>query len=193
MAFYQDQDQLLLQKSKEGCTRSFNILYEKYWKQVYSNALQRLKRHDQAQDITQDIFVHLWLKKEDLQIENLPAYLHTTVRNRVLNLFEKEQRYIPFEQLLYDNIHFQSDEVDAGTLRNEFLKAYQALVDSLPAQRKRIYLFYYEEGLSTEEISHRLELSRKTIQNQLGRAVTFLRAELTHLFLLLIIFWQTGK
>src|SRR5690348_10729897 len=120
---YQDQEEMLLTRFREGCAESFNALYEKYWNVVYASAFQRLKNHDHAQDVTQDIFTHLWLKKEELQIENLPAYLHVCVRNRVLNLFEKERRYIPFEQLLHDNLHFQGDHADAAALRNEFLAA----------------------------------------------------------------------
>jgi RNA polymerase sigma-70 factor (ECF subfamily) len=184
---YSDQDDSLWQKIREGSAAAFNILYEKYWQVVYEGAMKRLKDHDQAQDITQDIFTGLWLKREELQIDNMPAYLHVSVRNRVLNIIEKERRYIPFEQLLYDNINL-GERADAIALRNEFLDAYRALIDSLPPQRKKIFRYYYNEGLSTEEIAQRLALSRKTVQNQLGRAVTFLRTGLSHLFLLLILF-----
>lgn len=189
MPIYQDhdQDRLLLQKLREGCVESFNILYDKYWHVVYSGALKRLKDHDQVQDITQDIFAYLWLKKEELQIDNLPAYLHVSVRNRVLNVFEKERRYIPIGELLYDGVHLQSNHADALALQNEFLKIYEALVGSLPDQRKKIFRRYYEEGLSTEEIASQLSLSRKTVQNQLGRAASFLRTRLSQIFLLLII------
>ena len=189
MPIYQDhdQDRLLLQKLREGCVESFNILYDKYWHVVYSGALKRLKDHDQVQDITQDIFAYLWLKKEELQIDNLPAYLHVSVRNRVLNVFEKERRYIPIGELLYDGVHLQSNHADALALQNEFLKIYEALVGSLPDQRKKIFKRYYEEGLSTEEIARQLSLSRKTVQNQLGRAASFLRTRLSQIFLLLII------
>lgn len=186
---YQDED-YLLSKLREGCTEAFNILYEKYWKTVYTDALRRLSNHDQSQDITQDIFAYLWLKREELQIDNLPAYLHIAVRNRVLNLFEKEKRYIPFERLLHNTLHLQSDRPDITALHNEFLNAYNALINSLPPQRRRIFKQYYEEGLSTLEIASRLSLSRKTVQNQLGRAVAFLRSELSNLFLLWLILFS---
>ncbi len=67
---YQNED-YLLSKLREGCITSFNVLYEKYWKSVYSDALRRLSNHDQSQDI----FASLWIKREELQIENLSAYL----------------------------------------------------------------------------------------------------------------------
>jgi RNA polymerase sigma-70 factor (ECF subfamily) len=184
---YENQDHLLLQKLSEGSVESFNILYEKYWGKVYTSAIKRLRNHDQAQDITQDIFAALWLKREELHIDNLPAYLHVAVRNKILNFFEKEKHYIPFEQLITNNIRLYGEQADAVVLRNEFLHAYKALVDSLPAERKKIFRFHYDEGLSTEEIANRLGLSRKTVQNQLGRAVTYLKTNLSHLFFLIIL------
>jgi len=188
-----DQDHYLLEKLRKGCTESFNTLYEKYWERVYTDAFRRLKKHDQAQDITQDIFAGLWLKREELQIENLPAYLHISVRNRVLNLFEKERRYTPLEELLSNNILLQGERADAVVLRNEFLEAYKKLVDSLPTQRKKIFHLYYYEGISTDEIALRLMLSRKTVQNQLGRAFAFLRTGLAQLFIILLIICLCGK
>jgi len=184
---YHDQDGILLRKISEGNAQAFNTLYERYWEVVFTSAFKRLNNRDKAKDITQDIFANLWMKREALQIENLPAYLYTSVRNRVLNLFEKEKRYIPFEQLLSANLEFYGERADAVALRHEFLNAYKALVESLPLQRRKIFKYYYDEGLSTEEIARKLGLSRKTVQNQLGTAVTHLRANLSHLFFLMIL------
>jgi RNA polymerase sigma-70 factor (ECF subfamily) len=182
-----DQDHLLLERIREGDARSFNILYERYWQQVYTSAIKRLKNHAQAQDITQDIFVKLWQNKEVLQIDNLPGYLYTAVRNRVLNLFEKQRRYIPFEQLFHDKTRSSGEQADAAALHHEFLNAYRDLVNSMPDKRKKIFHYYYDEGLSTADIALKLDISRKTVQNQLGRAVTFLKSGLSHLFVLMIL------
>ena len=122
-----------------------------------------------------------------MEIANIPAYLHTSVRNRVLNFLEKERYYVPIEQLLYDNEHRTGDAADLAVLQHELLNAYHALVDSLPVQRKKIFSMYYDEGLSTGEIARQLNLSRKTVQNQLGRAVSMLRTNLSNLFSLAVI------
>lgn len=175
------EDFSLLQNIREGDTDAFRVLYEKYWKEVYSATFKRLKDHEKVQDIIQDIFTNLWINRKTLRIDNLPAYLHTAVRNRVLNIFEKEKRYVPFEQLLYDNIQC-GEQADAVILRHEFLQAYQSLVNSLPSERKKIFHYFYEDGLSTDEIAQKLSVSRKTVQNQLGKAVSSLKAKLSHLF-----------
>jgi len=183
-----DEDHLLWQRIGEGSVESFTRLYDKYWSEVYNSAMKRLRDTGLAQDIAQDVFVTLWMRREELQIRNFPAYLYMAVRNKVLNLFEKEKRYVPIEYLLENNIRAYGNQADAVALRNEFLQAYKNLVDTLPSQQKKIFRLFYDEDLSTEEIAEQLQLTRKTIQNQLGRSVSFLKANLTHLFLLCILF-----
>lgn len=185
---YEMEDRDLLAEIRQGTKSAFDALYHKYWAEVYRSARRRLRDPGLAQDITQDIFVSLWLHRTDLKIDHFPAYFHVAVRNRVLNLFEKQRRYVPFDELLAGQTAAGPDEPDGIAVAKEFLQAYRDLVESLPEQRRRIFRSYYDEGLSTEEISRRLQLSRKTVQNQLGRAVSSLKAGLSHLFLLAVLF-----
>lgn len=193
MQRYTEDDYLLWEQVREGSAESFNVLYEKYWQVVYEGAMKRLKDYSRAQDITQEVFVTLWIKREELQINNFPAYLHIATRNRVLNLLEKEKRFVPLSRLLEFNRQAYGDRADAVALRNEFLEAYKRLIDTLPEQRKKIFRLYYDEGLPTDEIAQRLALSRKTVQNQLGRAVSFLKINLSQLFLLLLLLSMGGN
>lgn len=188
---YPDEDQILVQKLSEGDEGSFNALYEKYSAEIYTNALHLLKNHAQAQDVTQEIFVSLWLNREKYRINNLRAYLHVAARNRILRIFEQRKRFVPFEVLISRLGGIIGDEPsDYLTAKHEFLQAYKNLLDSLPLRRRKIFDYYFEDGLSTEEIAGRLALSRKTVQNQLGRAVSFLKANLSHLSAFLQIFFH---
>jgi len=182
------EDDRLLAEIRQGTRPAFEVLYKRYWREVYSSALVRIKDTALAQDITQDIFLSLWVNRETLDIDNIPAYFHVAVRNRVLKLLEKQRRYVPIEDLLFNRSAERLEQPDAMAASRELLEAYQALVASLPAQRRKIFSCYYDEGLSTEDISRQLQLSRKTVQNQLGRAVTALRAGLSHLSVLLALF-----
>lgn len=188
-SIYLDEDQILIQKIREeGDEKSFNILYNKYWAETYTNSLYLLKDHEQAQDVTQGIFTSLWLNRQKLHINNLKAYLHASVRNRVLRIFEAKKRFVPFEELINTPVNpLKGESADFLTLKHEFLHAYKDLLDSLPPQRKKIFGYYFDEGLTTEEIANQLSLSRKTVQNQLGRAVSFLKTTLSHLSTMLFI------
>lgn len=180
---YSNEDHGLLENIRKGeDEKSFNLLYRKYWDDVYRNSFYLLKDEELAKDVTQDVFVSLWNNREKLQINNLKAYLSVCVRNRVLRIFEKKKLFVPFEVLVSDTEKVLNQEsADFLTLKHEFLEAYKNLLQSLPLQRRKIFDAYFEEGLSTDEIADRLSLSRKTVQNQLGRAMSFLKTNLSHL------------
>lgn len=187
---YLDADQILFQKIREEDEESFNLLYKKYWAEVYNNALKLLHDHEQAQDVTQGIFIDLWLKKKDLKINNFKAYLYVTVRNRVLRIFGKKRCFMPFEDLISINPNIANDEsADFLTLKHEFLQAYGDLLNLLPSQQKKIFDYYFNDGLSTIEIANQLSLSRKTVQNHLSRAISFLKTNLSQLQAILLVFF----
>lgn len=64
------------------------MLYEKHWDKVYSQSFKKLNDPDLAKDITQDVFVYLWLHLEGNHIENLQAYLFSAVRNNVFRAYD---------------------------------------------------------------------------------------------------------
>lgn len=179
---YKDQgDAELLRSLKDGSIEAFNAIYQRYWQTVYNAAFKRLNDGAAAQDITQDFFLQLWNRRADLHILHLPAYIHTAVRNRVLNLLEVQQRFLPMADLLAEQTA-NGESADALARRNEWLKSYHALVAALPPGRQEIFRMRYNEGASPEEIARQLNISRKTVQNQLGKALARLRATLGALF-----------
>jgi RNA polymerase sigma-70 factor (ECF subfamily) len=179
-------DKLLLLKLKEGNSEAFDALYEKYWQEIYSAAFKRLHDPDQAKDITQDVFLQLWLKREENNIDNLPAYLFTATKNKVLNWMEKERKYTPVPELLLQ-LRSSLDRSDAELLEKEFMRAYEVLIDTLTPSQQKIFRMRYQQDLATSEIAEQLDISRKTVQNQLGKAVAQLRASLLIASLLLLV------
>jgi RNA polymerase sigma-70 factor (ECF subfamily) len=179
------QDEGLLEKIAEGCQSSFNTLYEKYWEFTYASAYKRLKDADMAKDVVQEIFTHIWFKRETLQINNLPAYLYVAVRNRVFKHVVQKKSTHPFFAVL-ETLPSLCEQTDSNLLAKEFFKAYEVLVNTLPAKKQSIFRLRFEQDLSTKEIAHQLGLSRKTVQNQLTRAVEYLRGALFYLLILII-------
>jgi RNA polymerase sigma-70 factor (family 1) len=169
----QADDAQLLISVQQGNKEAFNLLYRKYWNTTYAQAYKRLKDEEHSKDIVQEIFVHIWLNRETV-IENLPAYLNIAVRNRVFKLAEKQKRMCYFLELLQD-IPAKYQEADANIQFREFYAAYEALLSTLPPKRQIIFKLRFHEGLSTADIAERMGISRKTVQNQLGKAVDYVR------------------
>lgn len=168
------EDHLLLQKMKGGSNIAFDIIYEKYWEKLYNTAYKRLNDEDYAKDIIQDIFLQLWQRREDLQIEHLQTYLYTSVRNNVFKYLEKEKRYTPVTKLL-EQLSAASEKADAYLLRKEFMTSFETLIRTLTPSQQEIFRMRFHEDLCTLEIAKKLNITRKTVQNQLHRSIAQLR------------------
>jgi RNA polymerase sigma factor (sigma-70 family) len=172
------QDAVLLAQLSEGSKPAFDTLYNRHWKLVYQSALKRLNNADRAQDVAQDVFVQLWIRGNKSVIENLPAYLLVSSRNAVFKLMEKEARLssVSVESLL--EIESPFNGADASILHKEFLISFEKQVNALPAQQRLIFKMRFEEDLSTQNIAEILNLSPKTVRNQLGKVLATLRKHL---------------
>lgn len=180
------EDKLLLQQLRDGSTFAYRALYQRYWEQTYNNIYKRLKDQEQAEDLTQDVFMQLWLKREETLIENLPGYLYVTARNSVYKLMGKQSKFVPIDELL-ENLAKSENQTDARLLKNEFMKAYEALINTLPLAQQTIFRMRYNDGLSPDEIAEALDLSPKTVRNQLGKALIKVKATLGLLSLIAIL------
>jgi len=179
----QSNDRLLLNQVEQGSDQAFNVLFDKYWERAYCDAYKRVKEYDVAKDIVQEIFTHIWINRATLRIENLPAYLHTAIRNKVIKFISKQSLTHPFYNIL-DNISQKSFNADADLLWKEFLKSYETLVETLPPKRQMIFRLRYQEDLPTKKISILLGISKKTIQNQLGKAIETLKVSILRMFII---------
>ena len=180
-------DAVLLEQIAQGSEAAFNLLFEKYWDRSYVEAYKRLKNSDDAKDIVQEIFAHIWTNRQLLNIKNLPAYLHIAVRNRVIKLMTRQKPVHPFFSVL-DNIPEKYSLADSNLLWKEFFSAYEALLQSLPPKRRVIFRMRYQDGLSTKDIAGQLGIKRKTIQNQLGKAIDTLKVSLLRIFIIVFIY-----
>jgi len=180
------EDKLLLHQLRQGSTHAYRALYEKYWEQTYNQAYKRLRDHDEAEDITQDVFLQLWLKREGTVIENLAAYLFVATRNSVYSYLSKADRFAPVNELLYQ-LEAHGDQADARLLKTEFLVAYEALIGTLPAAQQTIFRMRYQQDLSPGEIAGILDVSPKTVRNQLGKALSKVKSSLGLLSILFLL------
>lgn len=183
----QSQDAMLLLQVAQGSTASFKLLYEKYWEFTYSEAYKRLKDSSQAKDIVQEIFSSIWRRKETLHIGNLTAYLRIAVRNRVFKALAKQKLTHSYFDL-WPITPAASQQADAHLLWQEFLQSYEALLKTLPPRKQLIFRLRFQEDLSTTDIARRLKLSRKTVQNQIGRAIELLRVHLSYTLKMFLLF-----
>jgi len=181
-------DNELLAKMSEGNRPAFDILYNRHWRKVFNAAYKRANDRKIAEDVAQDIFVQLWTRGKETVIDNLPAYLTVAARNNVFKRLGKEERYTE----LPDDFHElpnSLDTTDSRLLHKEFLSAFAELVEALPEQQRAIFKYRFNDGLSSQEIADKLNISPKTVRNHIGRALATLKKELIWLQIIAILYY----
>lgn len=176
-----ENDSMLFALLKQGNSEAFERIYNKYWYGLFKTAYKRLHDKNKCQDVVQNVFTDLWNRKTELDIRDLQAYLHTAVRFQTLKAISKQSRQAPFIDAFETEI-ISSLNADGSLLDKEAKKLVEQFINALPAKRRIIFIRHYIDELSTAQIASELNISQKTVQNQLTTASHALRLRLTHLF-----------
>lgn len=174
-------DLVLFALVKQDDTAAFKIIYDRYWNKLFNSAYSRLKDKEKAQDILQNVFTDLWNRRATLQIENLPAFLHTAVRFQALKLISREPKQYSFTNDFETEI-ISSITTDGNLIEKETRQIIENFIQALPAKRRRIFIMHYFEELSTARIAQDLNISQKTVQNQLNTTTHALRLRFNQFF-----------
>lgn len=170
---------------RQGDRAAFTEIYRRYLPSLYDITFKRLKHKEQTEDVLQEVFARLWVKKEMLQIIELVSYLHVAVRNETINYITRHRQvfefYEPFEHILVETA-----SSDGQLIAKELLAAVYAFAETLPERRKQVYLLHIKNKMSTKEIADKLGITQKTVQNQLGTALHGLKTHIVPVILGLI-------
>jgi RNA polymerase sigma-70 factor (ECF subfamily) len=163
---------------KNGNLRAFSVLFDRYGKRLYHFSLSYLKSVEDAEEIVQEVFLKVWNNREFLSIQkSFESYLFTIAKNGILNTIRKsksEQAYLNYKKNHPDKNVLLDDELDF----NELEKAYKKSIDKLSPKRKEIYLLSRQHSLSNTEIAEKMNISVKTVENQMTSAKSEIRKNL---------------
>jgi RNA polymerase sigma-70 factor (family 1) len=176
---------VLVQQLSQGDRKAFEIIYNKYWRPLLDTAWKRLQDKQAAEDLVQGVFLSLWQKREQLQVNNLEAYLRTAVRYKVLNHIVRTKRTYEFFEPFYEFFQ-EKDTPETELLAKNLLELIHAYAATLPEKRREIFLLHIQSRLSTKEIAETLGVSQKTVQNQLGISLQGLRTKVAPVIIYLI-------
>jgi RNA polymerase sigma-70 factor (ECF subfamily) len=183
----------LLLQLKKGNERAFRQVFDLYSKRVYYFTYKYVKSKEEAEDITQNVFIRLWNKRETLDVnKSFEGFLFTITYRLVVDQIRK-QALQPGGWLnqASDEAAFVSTLTAEDTLNEHNLAStYQKALDTLPPKRKEIFILSRHEGLSNKAIAEKLHISVKTVENQMTAALAslkeYFRSEEMGLFLFLM-------
>jgi len=181
----QDNENELLTALAQGHEDALKIIYRKYWDRLFLSAYNILKDKEACEDIIQDLFVQLWQKREQLTITtSLGAYLFTATRYQVFRTIRRS----PVRKELFEDLdqRFLADGPEIPLYVKEIQETINAAVEGLPGKCREIYRLSREEHLSNKDIAANLQISPKTVENQLTIALKRLREALGDLLFFLL-------
>lgn len=162
-----------------GDEQAFESLFLHYFPRIKGFISGILQNEEEAEDISQDIFVSMWQNREKLnEIENLNAYLFRVAKNTVFRHIERSLLFRDYLQLQTENASFAHDNnesIEEELYAKELEYLIAIAVEKMPPQRKLIYKMSREEGLSNDEIAKRLVISKRTVENHLTLALSDIR------------------
>jgi len=173
---------------RESDNLAFDELYHRTWKKLYTHSFQKLRDEYLAKDVVQEVFVDLWNKRQLRDIQNVEAYLTQAVKFKVIDRFRKKS-FLVEEIGNFADVLANSEFSDSKLLDDELDKLLNHWIDQLPNKRKEIFLLKYEEGLSSEEIGKLLNISTKTVQNQILNVTAFLRSLMQKILFIFFLFF----
>ncbi len=168
----------LLQAIRCNDEEAFNELFKRYWQKVYTMVYPRVRSHEAATEIVQDLFISLWDKRASHSIIHLPSYLYTAVKNKALNYIAsqlvREKHWDYYKKFIQeeDNVIEHPAEFD------DLVEAIENGIEHLPEKSKKVFRLNRLEGQSIQEIAVTLNLSEKAIQYHLTKSLKKLRLHL---------------
>lgn len=164
----------LLIKVASGEQKAFTILVDCYWNKVYSHALAYSKSVTRAQEITQDVFLKVWNRREALtEVRDFKSYLFILGKHHIISSMRKKLESLTGEDLLetQEDIHIPDQQLEYKETWNRVLEG----IEMLPARRKVIFKKSRLEGLSYEEIAESSHISKNTVKEHIVLSLNFLR------------------
>ncbi|GAA3994697.1 RNA polymerase sigma-70 factor [Mucilaginibacter dorajii] len=155
---------------------AFEILYNKYSAKLFHAAYNLFRDSDVCEDLVQELFIDLWTKRNQLNITSLESYLKVAIRHRVIYYIRTQKATLDLaliEELI------EKYTADSKLLQNDISQLLETNVAQLPEKCRQIFTLSRKEYLSNKEIASRLNISIKTVENQMTIALRYLRTGLT--------------
>ncbi|WP_164879119.1 RNA polymerase sigma-70 factor [Flavobacterium cerinum] len=183
---YQNNDSLTL--IRQGNEAAFERVFKLYFKNLHAYAYTFIKEDIIAEEIVQNVFFRIWEKRDQLQIDDsLKAYLYRSVHNESLNHIKHQKVKSSFQEH-YSNHAEASNDASATMIASELEIQIQKAINELPQQCRIIFQLSRFEQLKYQQIADQLNISVKTVENQMGKALKVMRLKLVEFlpFLLFI-------
>jgi RNA polymerase sigma-70 factor (ECF subfamily) len=177
----------LVSKSDEG---AFREIYRRYWKSLLTTAIRKLGSRESAEELVQDIFIDIWSRREQVQIEDIRKYLFKAVKYKVLNCI-KSQLVREQHECSVDT-SYQPDpyqRTDNDLAYHDLYNAIEVGLVQLPEKSRIIFKLNRLENRSVREVALLLNIPERTVEYHITQSLRSLRQHLREFVALEILFF----
>ncbi|RYY60751.1 MAG: RNA polymerase sigma-70 factor [Chitinophagaceae bacterium] len=185
MASYQDFSDVelatMLREAESVSNPAFAELYNRYWKKLLVVAMHRLGSLDESEEVVQEVFYNLWKRRTSLTLVASPAtYLATAVKYEIINRLGKIQRDAEYKRHTERRNQSTDNSTQESIGSNEVRLIIADTVKALPEKCRIVYQLSRENGYTQNQIADKLNISSRTVESHLARAMKSLRTRLRH-------------
>jgi RNA polymerase sigma-70 factor, ECF subfamily len=171
-----EKDKILFSQVKQGDRKAFDLLFREYYIQLCRFAYSYMHSQNHSEEVVQNVFIKLWENRQKTNIStSFISYLYTAVKNQALNDLKKDYVRKHYESE-YVNGQDDYDQIEFSDSGNSKIKiALKNATEMLPPKCREIFELSRADGLTYDEIADYLNISEKTVENQMGIAFKKLR------------------
>ncbi len=168
----------LLERLREGSEPAYDQIFRTYYAQLVGLAESMLRDRAEAEEVAQDVMLELWRRREHITVEtSLRAYLLRATRNRALNRIRHE-RVVSTGEAHAQTVTETKPQGEHHLVEAEIQAALQSAIKELPPRCREVFELSRVHGLRYSEIATAMEISVKTVEVQMGKALRILRERL---------------
>lgn len=178
------------EKSESTDLKDIEKLFKENYKRLCNVVYRIINDWDAAEDVVQEMFVKIWKKRDELKVESTArGYLYRSASNAALNYLENNRRFRLNEEISEKNTSALIIDENSRLEERELQAKIDEALDRLPPKCKTIFILSRFEGMKYQEIADHLNLSLKTVENQMGIALKKLREDLSSYISTEYLFW----
>ena len=181
-----DTDQKILEHLAKSDVQAFDFLYKKYFLKLYGAVYKRLQNRELTEEVVQELFISLWERRAVLSISTtIEAYLFSSVKYLVIAQYKKNNLFEKYSNSLNQEAE-DENFTEQVVAFDELNVAYQDALKLLSERCREVFLLK-RTGLSQRDISERMDISEKTVENQMTKALKILRDALSDFTMIIIL------
>jgi len=177
-------DDILLKLLKAGDGSALEEIYRRYSEPLFLAAFRKVRSKETAEELVQNLFISLWTKREQQQIQKLEPYLQSAIRYQVIDLIRS--RILRERYMQYAKEQWAADEnaSESKLLLQELSLAIDNTIKKLPEKTQEIFRLSRYEHRSVKEIAQSMNLSEKAVQYHVTQSLKFMRLHLKEFMLM---------